>query len=151
MYILISHYLAVVLVLVCAWTDIKTRTIYNAVTYPAVAAGVVINVFEGSYANLTGSLIIFAMYLIFFMSGKMGAGDLKLAVALSLLLGMQPVLLGSMTAGIILLIWGFAVTWHSTGQLQAAVMVVAGKLPGGEVPYGAVLGPAALGMAIMFY
>jgi len=47
------------------------------------------------------------------------------------------------------LIWGFAATWHRTGQLQTAVLVVAGKVPGGEAPYGAILGPASVLIAIM--
>jgi len=134
LYLLISHCLAVALVAVCAWTDIKTRTIFNIITYPTIAAGVAINIITGKYENIMGSLIIFAMYLFFFLSGKMGAGDLKLAVALSLLLGLQLVLLGSLTAGVILLVWGFASTWYRTGHLHTAAMVVVGRLPGGELP-----------------
>jgi hypothetical protein len=45
--------------------------------------------------------------------------------------------------------WGFAFTWHKTGQLQAALLVAAGRLPGGEVPYGAVLGPVVMIAAIL--
>lgn len=141
--------LAFLLVAVCTWTDVKKRLIYNIFTYPAVLTGITLNILAGSYAIIYGSLIIFAIYLFFVMSGKMGAGDLKLAVALSLLLGIQPVLLGSLIAGIVLIVWGFATTWYKTGQLQTAVMVVSGKVPGGEVPYGAVLGPATVLVAIM--
>ncbi|KJS69913.1 MAG: hypothetical protein JL50_01100 [Peptococcaceae bacterium BICA1-7] len=141
--------LAFLLVAVCTWTDIKERLIYNIFTYPAVLAGIILNILAGNYVNIYGGLIIFAMYLCFFLSGKMGAGDLKLAVALSLLLGIQPVLLGSFIAGIVLIAWGFTTTWYKTGQLQTAVMVVSGKVPGGEAPYGAVLGPATVLMAIM--
>lgn len=149
MYTNIGFFLAASLVAVCTWTDIRARCIYNMFTYPAALAGVILSLLAGSYANLYGGLIIFAMYLYFILSGKMGAGDLKLAVALALLLGMQPVLLGSLAAGILLLVWGFAETWHRTGQLQTAVLVVAGKVPGGEVPYGAILGPASVLIAIM--
>ncbi|MFZ5643883.1 MAG: prepilin peptidase [Bacillota bacterium] len=140
--------LAAILVAVCTWTDIKKRIIYNVVTYPSVLAGIVLNILSGTYVNLYQSLIVFVIYLYFFMSGKIGAGDLKLAVALSLFLGIQPVLLGSLAAGVIMMVYGFSTTWHKTG-LQAAVMVAAGKIPGGEVPYGAVMGPLTLGIAFL--
>jgi hypothetical protein len=74
---------------------------------------------------------------------------LKLAVALSLFLGHEPVLCGSILAGVVLMAWGFAHTWYRTGQLKQGVLVAAGKLPGGEVPYGAVLGPVTMLMAVV--
>lgn len=141
-------FLAFGLTAVCTWTDLRTRKIYNAFTYPAAAAGIIINALTGSYANIYGSLAVFAIYLYFFRSGKMGAGDLKLAAALSLLLGVQPVLFGSLAAGVLLMAYGFAFTWRRTGQLQTALLVAAGRLPGGEVPYGAVLGPATVAAAV---
>lgn len=150
MYPYISLFLAAVLVAACTWTDLRSRRIYNAITYPAALAGLVLNLMEGSRANLYGSLIILAMYLYFFLSGKMGAGDLKLAVVLSLLLGFQPVLLGTLAAGVLIMAWGFSSTWLKTGQLLAAVLVTAGKLPGGEVPYGAMLGPATVLFAFLW-
>jgi len=89
------------------------------------------------------------MYLFFFLTGKMGGGDLKLAVALSLFLGAEPVLLGSIMAAVAMMVWGFASTWYRSGQMRNGFLVAVGKLPGGEVPYGAVLGPASLLVAIL--
>jgi len=140
----INLLIAGILVVVCTWTDIHKRSIYNHYTYPALILGLIISVITGQYANIWGSLVIFAVYLLFFLTGKMGGGDLKLAVALSLLLGMEPVIWGSILAGVVMMIWGFAITWVRTRQIQAAALVMAGKLPGGEVPYGAILGPASL-------
>lgn len=145
----INLFLAVCLAAACAWTDWKHRMIYNHITYPAVLAGLVSSIATGQYANIRGSLIIFAVYLLFFLTGKMGGGDLKLAVALSLFLGMEPVILGSILAGVAMMIWGFVYTWSRTRQIQAAVLVMAGRLPGGEVPYGAILGPASLLIAVL--
>ncbi|MFZ5650837.1 MAG: prepilin peptidase [Bacillota bacterium] len=145
----INLILAISLVAACTWTDLKHRMIYNHFTYPAVLAGLVSSIATGQYANIWGSLIIFAVYLFFFTTGKMGGGDLKLAVALSLFLGMEAVLLGSIMAGVVMMIWGFAFTWARTGQIQAAVLVMAGKLPGGEAPYGALLGPTSLLIAVL--
>ncbi len=144
---MISHVniaLAGALTAICAWTDIKSMTIYNRHTYPAVVVGLIYSAVTAQYHHLYGALVIFVIYLFFFLSGKMGGGDLKLAVALSLFLGMEPVILGSLLAGFVLMAWGFASTWHKTGQIKSGVMVAFGKLPGGEAPYGAVLGPAAV-------
>jgi len=134
-------------VAVCIWTDLKTRTIYNRYTYPAVIIGLIICIATTKYSNIYGSLIIMAMYLFFFLSGRMGGGDLKLAVALSLFLGSESVMLGSILAAVIMIAWGLVSTWQRTGQVRNGILVAVGKLPGGEVPYGAILGPACLLMA----
>jgi len=145
----LNFLLAAVLVAVCTWTDLKTRTIYNRYTYPAVIIGLILSIATAQHSNLYGSLIILAMYLFFFLTGKMGGGDLKLAVALSLFLGAEPVLLGSIMAAVAMMVWGFASTWYRSGQMRNGFLVAVGKLPGGEVPYGAVLGPASLLVAIL--
>jgi Flp pilus assembly protein protease CpaA len=139
-----NFWLAGILVAICTWTDICKMTIYNRYTYSAIITGLIYCILTAQYSNLAGTLVVLAIYLFFFLTGKMGGGDLKLAVALSLFLGMQAVILGSLLAGIVMLIFGFAMTWYKTGQLQAAVLVAIGKLPGGAVPFGAILGPASL-------
>ena len=143
----LNFLLAGVLVAVCIWTDLKTRTIYNRYTYPVVIIGLIICIATTKYSNIYGSLIIMAMYLFFFLSGRMGGGDLKLAVALSLFLGSESVMLGSILAAVIMIAWGLVSTWQRTGQVRNGILVAVGKLPGGEVPYGAILGPACLLMA----
>jgi len=145
----ISLALAGALVAVSTWTDLKSRAIFNRFTYPAAAAGLVLCIMAKQHNHLKGALIVFAVYLFFFLTGKMGGGDLKLAVALSLFLGMEAVIFGSIMAGIVIMAWGFAGTWHKTGQLRMAVLVMTGRLPGGEVPYGAILGPMSLTAAVM--
>lgn len=133
---------------ICAWTDIRTRTIYNQYTYSAIMVGLILSIANAQYSNLYGALIIMAMYLFFFLSGKMGGGDLKLAVALSLLLGAEPVLMGSILAAVVMMAWGFASTWYRSGQIRNGLLVAVGKLPGGEVPFGAILGPCSFIIAI---
>jgi len=147
----LNFLMAALLVALCAWTDIRTRTIYNRHTYPAIIIGIILCIATDRYSNLYGSLIIMAMYLFFFLTGKMGGGDLKLAVALSLFLGSEPVLLGSILAALVMMAWGFALTWRKTGQVRNGILVAVGKLPGGEVPYGAMLGPASLLIAVLQY
>ncbi|MFZ5650945.1 MAG: A24 family peptidase [Bacillota bacterium] len=139
--------LAGILTAICTYTDIKSMTIYNRHTYPAAVTGLVYSIATAQWSHLYGSLVILSIYLFFFLSGKMGGGDLKLAVAMSLFLGHEPVLCGSILAGLVLMAWGFVRTWYRTGQLKQGVLVAAGRLPGGEVPYGAVLGPATMLMS----
>ncbi|MCL5058869.1 MAG: A24 family peptidase [Actinobacteria bacterium] len=141
--------LAGILTAICTYTDIKSMTIYNRHTYPAAVSGLVYSIATAQWSHLYGSMVILSIYLFFFLSGKMGGGDLKLAVALSLFLGHEPVLCGSILAGMVLMAWGLAYTWYKTGQLKQGVMVAAGRLPGGEVPYGAVLGPATMLMTVL--
>ncbi|MCL5057154.1 MAG: A24 family peptidase [Actinobacteria bacterium] len=141
--------LAGILTVICSYTDIKSMTIYNRYTYPAAVTGFVYVIVTAQWSHLYGSIVILSIYLFFFLSGKMGGGDLKLAVALSLFLGHEPVLCGSILAGVVLMAWGFACTWYKTGQLKQGVLVAAGRLPGGEFPYGAVLGPASVTVAVL--
>jgi len=141
--------LAGILTAICSYTDIKSMTIYNRYTYPAAVTGFVYVIVTAQWSHLYGSIVILSIYLFFFLSGKMGGGDLKLAVALSLFLGHEPVLCGSILAGVVLMAWGFACTWYKTGQLKQGVLVAAGRLPGGEFPYGAVLGPASVTVAVL--
>ncbi|MFZ5648169.1 MAG: A24 family peptidase [Bacillota bacterium] len=138
-----------VLVAACTWTDAKYRMIYNYVTYPAIITGLFLSLFNSRHENIYGSIIIFFFYFLFFLGGKMGGGDLKLAVALSLLLGMEPVLLGSILAGVVMMFWGFALTWYRTGRAENGLLVAIGKLPGGEMPYGALLGLLSLAVALL--
>lgn len=149
----INLLLAGVLVAVCAWTDIKSMTIYNRHTYPAAVAGIIYCAVTAQYAHLAGALIVFVMYLLLFIlgKGKMGGGDLKLAVALSLFIGYEPVIYGSILAAVLMMAWGFARTWYKTGQLTSGVLVAAGKLPGGAMPFGAMMGPGSLIVAFVLY
>lgn len=137
------------LAVICTWTDLKSMTIYNRHTYPAALIGLIYCIVTAQYAHIYGTVLVAAVYLFFFITGKMGGGDLKLALALSLFLGMDPVLYGSIMAGFVLMTWGFAYTWYKTGQFRSGVLVAVGKLPGGEVPFGAILGPAAMLAAIV--
>lgn len=131
-----------ILAAICAWTDIKSRTIYNKHTYTAAIIGLIYCIATKQYSHLYGALIILAMYLFLFISGKgkLGGGDLKLAVALTFFIGYEAIIYGSMLSGVIMMLYGFVSTYCRTGQLQTATYVVLGKVPGGEVPYGAMLG-----------
>jgi len=74
--------LAVAVVLVAAWSDHRHGRIPNALTLPALAAGLVL----GSPA---GALVSAGLPLLLFGRGKVGGGDVKLFAALGALLGVR--------------------------------------------------------------
>lgn len=74
------------------FTDIRYRIIPNALTVPAVLAGVVFHAFEAGLADgvsrsVCGALIGGALLFGFFALGGMGGGDVKLLSALGAWMG----------------------------------------------------------------
>ncbi|MDE3197618.1 MAG: prepilin peptidase [Acidobacteriota bacterium] len=83
--------LAVVLVLIAAVSDFRTRRIPNWLTLPGVCAGLVANTVLSGVPGLKSSLEGLAMglgiYLLLYIVRAMGAGDAKLMAALGSILG----------------------------------------------------------------
>jgi prepilin peptidase CpaA len=85
---------AVVLLVVavaCAATDLVKGKIYNAVTYPAMALGVVLSIWQhgvsGIYIALGGFAVGFFPAFVLFALGGMGGGDVKLLGAIGAIAG----------------------------------------------------------------
>ena len=75
----------VVIAACAAWTDVGRRRVPNALTLPALAAGVALHAavagWSGAGASLAGALV--ALVLVpGWLAGWMGAGDVKLLMAL---------------------------------------------------------------------
>ena len=71
-------------------TDIRERVILNALTYPAMLAGLVLSLLQGGTAFLTsagGVLLGIGAFYPLFRAGGMGMGDLKLLAAIGALKG----------------------------------------------------------------
>ena len=80
-------------------TDLKSRKIYNWLTFPAMLAGLVGNAIAGGLAHglsgaitgaetsLTGLVAGTAIFALGFFMGAMGAGDVKLMAAIGLWMG----------------------------------------------------------------
>jgi len=84
--------LLLALVGVSAVTDLARRKIYNAFTYPAILAGLLLNLLCGGteMASATGALVLGgAVFYPFYRAGGMGMGDLKLMAAIGALKGIS--------------------------------------------------------------
>src|SRR3954452_20112624 len=83
--------LILVVVAIAVVTDIRRRRIYNVLTFPAMALGIVLNTVlhggAGLLLSVTGLLLGAAIFFIPGAAGGRGAGDLKLLAAIGALGG----------------------------------------------------------------
>ncbi|MDC3413650.1 A24 family peptidase [Terrihalobacillus insolitus] len=70
------------ILIICVITDVKSRKIYNKVIFPSLLLGIILNGilfgWTGVTTSLLGFLTGFAILLIPYLMGGMGAGDVKL-------------------------------------------------------------------------
>ncbi len=86
----LNEALVLAVVVASAITDLTTRRILNAFTYPAVVAGLLLSVLHGweSFAGSAAACgISVVIYYPLCRSGGMGLGDLKLMAAIGALMG----------------------------------------------------------------
>lgn len=108
------------IVLVAAWTDVRTRTIPNSLTVPAAALGLFASAaggLGGIVWSVGGWVTGLAVFLPVYLLRGLGAGDVKLLAACGAWLG--PV--GTLHAAILAAITG--------GALAIATAVASGALP----------------------
>ncbi|MBU2476172.1 prepilin peptidase, partial [Candidatus Micrarchaeota archaeon] len=87
---------AVILIgsLIGAYTDFKTGYIYDKITYPMIAIGILLNLFElGKEISFENFMSLFSVGIIVFVLGygmywlgKIGGGDVKIFTAIALLI-----------------------------------------------------------------
>lgn len=154
----ISFGLAVIFGLAIAYVDLKTMQIPNKLTIACFAAitgaYLLLLPIEAVMWRVAGAAIVLAVGIaFFFLSNAFGGGDAKAAAALA-------PLVAPFDAGAVLIILSI------NGLLAALFLYVARKLrrhsdpngwavwnPGGRVPYGLVLGLAAIqytGLVVIF-
>lgn len=126
-----SEWLYPAVALVCAVIgagfDIHSRRIPNLLTLPAIAAALLLHLLLGGWKQmalaLLAGLICGVIFLIFWLAGGMGAGDVKLMTAVAALAGMPLVpwllILTALAGGVMAL--GLAL-WR--GKLKDTVLNV---------------------------
>jgi prepilin peptidase CpaA len=84
---------ASVFALIGAGFDMKSRRIPNFVTGPALLAGLLLHLaldgWRGLLGSLAAGLVCGIIFLIFYLAGGMGAGDVKLITAAGCLIGLS--------------------------------------------------------------
>lgn len=88
-----SSIVLLIVLLICVITDLKSRTIYNVVIFPAMALAFLTHAFMNGWAGIGFSLLGFtlglAILIIPFLLGGMGAGDVKLLALVGALQGAE--------------------------------------------------------------
>lgn len=87
--------IAIIASLIGAYTDFKTGLIYDKITYPLIVLGILFNAWEIFSIGITinnfilffaPALIVFAIGYLFYFTGKLGGGDVKIFSGLALIL-----------------------------------------------------------------
>jgi len=93
---------AMVLGCLATWDDVRRRSIANWINVSGLAAGFVCHTASRGLAGLAwsagGAALGFAVFLLFYCLGGMGAGDLKLMAAFGALLGPSGILIAALLA-----------------------------------------------------
>lgn len=92
--------------LVAAAFDITSRRVPNFVTFPAICLGLVLHLIFGSWPQLgaaaAAGLLCGSIFLLFYLAGGMGGGDVKLITAAGCICGLSlvgPLLVFTSLAG----------------------------------------------------
>jgi prepilin peptidase CpaA len=79
---LLINSLLITILVICLFTDLKNRKIYNKVIFPGLVFAMVLNGLSGGWVGLLNSIegffIGLGILLIPYLMGGMGAGDVKL-------------------------------------------------------------------------
>jgi len=72
--------------MLAAYSDARTGLIFDRITYPMIAFGVILGIIEGQWLFLGIGGVVFAIgYLVYYL-GKVGGGDVKLITGIAFLL-----------------------------------------------------------------
>ena len=84
-------FILLIVLAIAAITDVRTRRIPNWLTYPTMVAGLLYHVYangwQGFLFGSEGLFLGFALLIVFYLLGGMGAGDVKLMAGVGSILG----------------------------------------------------------------
>ncbi|MBI2955090.1 MAG: prepilin peptidase [Chloroflexi bacterium] len=141
--------LLIAVVSVAAYTDVRRGKIYNALTFPAVAAGLALNGMFRGIDGLADSAraagFAFALLIIPVALRGVGAGDLKLLVAVGALEGVSFLLFAFLYSALILGAASIAIVGYRRLALTA-LSAYASWGPGGvkSLPFGVAVAAGCL-------
>jgi prepilin peptidase CpaA len=152
------HVLLLTLLVIAAYTDIAHGKVYNWCTYPAIALGLAMGYIGGGWNegefclrnSLFGLAAAGGIFGLFFVLHQLGAGDVKLIMAVGALTGwhfaIAAIVYAALVGGVMalaLLIWrgqllrGLWDSLRASVRLKAAEKVVGPDSPATlTVPYG---------------
>ena len=114
----------IALVLASAWCDVRTRRIPNWLTVSGALCGLALNVYEdglpGALPSIAGLFSGLGIFMLLYLAGGMGAGDVKLFGAVGAMIGPGRLLIVFVLTG---LLGGIAavVLSLSRGRLGSAI------------------------------
>jgi len=125
--------------------DVKSRRIPNFITFPAFLFGLVLHFALGGWRQfltaLAAGVICGVVFLIFYLAGGMGAGDVKLFAAIGAVTGAHLVLptfmIVVLTGGLLALV-SIIRAGVLMSTMHRVLQILVGMLPGWEMPRFAV-------------
>lgn len=118
---------AMIVAFIGGGSDLRSRRIPNRLTGPAILAGLVLHLSLGGPMQLGSSalagIIAGSVFLLFFLAGGMGAGDVKLMTAVGCLAGLDHLVELLVAIAIIGGVMGFALALYRR-QLRATLLNV---------------------------
>lgn len=95
----------VAMVAAAAWSDFRTRRIPNWITVPGVVLGFALQAWQGGahglLISLVGAGLGFGIFIVLYIAGGMGAGDVKLFAAVGALTGPQSLIVVFVFTGLL--------------------------------------------------
>jgi len=123
------------LVAVAAAHDLRSRRIPNWLTMSGAAVGFGLHCWYGGWsgalASLEGAALGLGMFIVFFLAGGMGAGDVKLFGAVGSFVGPQALVLVFIFTALL-------------GGLAAVAIAISRRSLSGAMPYGVVIAGGVL-------
>ena len=130
------------LVAVAAAYDLRTRRIPNWLTVSGAAVGFALHCWyggwNGAWASLEGAALGLGMFIVFFVAGGMGAGDVKLFGAVGSFVGPQALVLVFVFTALL-------------GGVAAAGMAIWRRSLSGAMPYGVVIAGGTFVSLLLFH
>jgi len=151
--------LTALVLLTASLFDLRRRRIPNALTFPAMAAGIIywtcINGLDGFMHGSGGMLLGIGTLILFYLMGMMGAGDVKLMGAVGSFLGPQGVVVAFLYSAIVGGLYALFVLARSKALKETAGrygMMIRGYVGTGQLiyipPEEGKLPPLCYGLAI---